>query len=215
MGSTRRYAGVAFAERRAARRERLLDTGLELLGSHGRQGTTVRAVCSRARLTPRYFYESFGDLDALVLAVFDQVSSGAAEVVLAAVSGDRDRDARTTARAAITAFVDYVTEDPRRARVMFIEAMGSEPLTRRRFETLRMFAGLIASEAREFYGMPDADEALVQTSALMLAGGLAETLLAWLDGSLDTTREQLIADCTDLFAAAGETAVVMARRRLQ
>ena len=33
----------------------------------------MRAVCQGARLNPRYFYESFDDLDALVVAVYDRV----------------------------------------------------------------------------------------------------------------------------------------------
>jgi hypothetical protein len=47
----------------------------------------------------------------------------------------------------------------------------------------------------------------------MLAGGLAEALLAWLDRSLRVTREQLIEDCTDLFVANGEAAVRLVNAR--
>jgi hypothetical protein len=43
----------------------------------------------------------------------------------------------------------------------------------------------------------------------MLAGGLAELLLAWRDGTIDSTLEELIDDCAVLFAAAGEAAVGM------
>jgi hypothetical protein len=50
-------------------------------------------------------------------------------------------------------------------------------------------------------------------SALMVVGGLAETLLAWLDGTLKTTREQLIDDAADLFVATGQGAVELVRRR--
>jgi hypothetical protein len=38
-------------------------------------------------------------------------------------------------------------------------------------------------------------------------------LLAWLDGTSQLTREQLIEDCADLFVATGEAAVQLARRR--
>jgi AcrR family transcriptional regulator len=54
--ATRPYRGVPADDRRAGRRARLLSAGLELLGSEGYSGTTVRGVCGRARLTPRYFY---------------------------------------------------------------------------------------------------------------------------------------------------------------
>jgi hypothetical protein len=133
-------------------------------------------------------------------------------VVLDAV-GRAPSDARAKAGAAIGAFVRLVTEDPRKARVLFAEGIGSENLTGRRFATLRMFARLVAEQGREFYGVTEGGEPLVQTTALMLVGGLAETLLAWLDGTLRVTQEQLIADCTDLFVATGEAAVALARGR--
>jgi AcrR family transcriptional regulator len=204
------YAGVRAPERQAARRERLLAAALELLGGDGWQATTVRAICGKARLTPRYFYESFADRDELLLALFDQIVSEATQAVLTAVVS-ADHDARAKARAAIGAFLALVTDDPRKARVLFVEAMGSEPLTRRRFETLRMFAGLVAQQGREFYGVEGG--ALADTTALMLVGGLAETILSWLDGTLHVTREQLIEDCADLFVVVGAGAVELVRDR--
>ncbi len=207
------YGGVSAEGRRAARRSTLLAAALDLLGGEGWHATTVRAVCARARLTPRYFYESFADLDELLLAAFDEVAAEAAAIVLAAVE-QAPADARAKARAAIGAFVGIVSEDPRKARVLFVEALGSEALARRRFATLRMFAAMVAAQGREFYGLRDADSGLMQTTALTLAGGLAETLLAWQDGTLSVGREQLVEDCTELFVATGEAAVRLARTRL-
>jgi AcrR family transcriptional regulator len=206
------YGGVGAEERRAARRAQLIAAALELLGTEGWRASTVRAICARARLTPRYFYESFADLDALLIAVFDELAQAGAAVVLDAIAAAPE-DAGAKSRAAIGAFVEFVTDDPRRARVLFVEAMNSEALAQRRFETLRVFATLVAAQAREFYGMPDATDSLVETTALMLVGGLAEALLSWLDGTLQVTREQLIADCSDLFVATGEGAVKLVRAR--
>ena len=204
------YGGVVASDRIAARRERLLDAALELLGTEGWQATTVRAICARARLTPRYFYESFADRDALLVALFDQLVGEAAARVLEAV-GAAEHDARAKARAAIGAFVELVTDDPRKARVLFIEAVGSETLALRRFETVRMFAALVAQQGREFYGIEGGS--LADTTALMLVGGLAETLLSWLGGSPRITRGQLIDDCTDLFVLTGEGAFALVRER--
>jgi AcrR family transcriptional regulator len=197
------YGGVRAPDRVAARRRRLLDTALELLGTEGWQATTVRAICAKARLTPRYFYESFADRDELLVALFDELIAEAAAHVLEAVDG-AEHEARAKARAAIGAFVELVTDDPRKARVMFIEAVGSERLALRRFETVRMFAALVAQQGREFYGIDGGT--LADTTALMLVGGLAETLLSWLGGALHVTREQLIEDCTELFVLMGESA---------
>jgi len=101
--------------------------------------------------------------------------------------------------------------DPRRARIVFSEALGSEALAQRRSETLHLFAEMIAEQGRAFYGVRG-NERLADTTAYMLAGGLAELMLAWRDGTIDSTLEQLIEDCTELFVATGEAAVGMAGR---
>src|SRR5438034_2398782 len=116
MAATRVYGGVSADERVEARRRRLMDAGLELIGTEGWSGTSVRAVCREAALTPRFFYESFADLDALAVAVFDDISVQATAAILEAVT-DAPAEPAAQARAAIATFVDELTEDPRRARV--------------------------------------------------------------------------------------------------
>lgn len=206
------YGGLDAAQRHAARRERLLEAALDLVGTEGWQACTVRAVCARANLTSRYFYESFEDRDALLLALFDQIVQQNAMAVVAAVSEAR-HEARAKAHAAIDASVEVLTDDPRKVRVLFVEAMGSEALTRRRMQTVRSFAEIVSEQARIFYGIRGPSDPLVQTTALMLVGGLTETLLAWLDGTLRMSREELVNTCTDLFVATGERASALVRAR--
>src|SRR5689334_2239927 len=128
----RTYSGVKHEDRQAARQAALMAAGLELLGTEGLAGTSVRAVCSRAGLTARYFYESFADLDALLVAVFDSVVGEVAAAVLAGVRSAQGGDARAHARAAIAAGVQLMTDDPRKARILFVEARASEALADRR-----------------------------------------------------------------------------------
>jgi AcrR family transcriptional regulator len=212
MDGKRVYGGVGASERQAARRQRLLDAGLELLGTEGYGATTVRAVCSQAKLTPRYFYESFADLDALLLAVFDEIADELATQILRAVTPPPG-DATSTARAAIGAGVRTLTDDRRKARVLFTEAIGSEALAERRRQTLRGFAALVAAQGRAFYGAPQTSDRLVELSALMLVGGLSEAFAAWLDGEVPATVQELIDDCTALFVAVGETAARLSLNR--
>jgi len=208
----RTYRGVGAEERKARRRALLLDAGLDLLGTQGWQQTTMTAVCQRAKLTERYFYESFADLEELLVAVFERVAAEAAEVVLAA-SESGEADARPRARAAVAAFVELMTDDPRKGRVAFVEAFGSEALMRRRFETITAFASLLGDQARGFYGTrPEADR-LVNLTSFVMVGGMAEALIAWLGGSIKTSRDELIDDLTDILVATGEWAVQIGRRR--
>jgi AcrR family transcriptional regulator len=208
----RRYRGVPADERRAARRRQLLDAALEMLGDEGYARTTVRGVCRRANLTPRYFYESFDDLETLVVTVFDEVIGATTEAMIEAVEA-APHDARAKSRAAIETFVRGLTDDPRRARVAFVEALGSERLMRRRLDTLRLCSDLVAAQARAFYEPPREADTIVDLTAAVLVGGMAELLIRWLDGSLDVSREELIDHLTELFVATGENAVTMGRGR--
>jgi AcrR family transcriptional regulator len=179
----------------------LVEAGLDLFGGEGWGATTVRGVCARAGLTERYFYESFEDLEALLLTVYDGVVGEAAEVVLRAVA-EAPHDAREKSKAALSAFVDLMTADPRKGRVAFVEAMGSEALMTRRLATLRTFAGLIAQQAREFYGPSAVTATDAELTAQLLVGGVAETLISWLGGELDVSRERLVEHSAELFVAA-------------
>ncbi|MGI8557130.1 MAG: TetR/AcrR family transcriptional regulator [Solirubrobacteraceae bacterium] len=197
------YGGVSKAARIAERRGRLLEAGLEIAGRDGWNAATVRAICASARLTPRYFYESFSGREELLLEVFDRIVEEAAAAVLAAVVAAPASDARAKSHVAIDAFLGLLESDPRKARVAFVEALGEEALAHRRQLAIRSFAALVAAQARSFYGAA-ADAAIVDVSALLLVGGLADLLLAWFDGELELSREELIASCAELFAAIGE-----------
>ena len=207
-----RWAGVAPADRRAERRTLLLDAAFDLLGTEGWAGTTVRAVCQAARLNPRYFYESFDDLDALVVALYDRLVDELASAVRAAVDASGD-DPRDHTRAAIGRIVSFVDEDRRRARVLYVEALGNEALNRRRVETGHALVAAVEQDAVERHGPPAPGEQIGRMAAAILVGGAGELVLAWLDGRIDVTREQLVDDASALFLALGEAAAAVAAAR--
>lgn len=183
----------------------LLDAAFDLLGTEGWAGTSVRAVCTRSELNARYFYESFADLDALVVAVYDRiVGELRAQVRGAQEAAGPDR--RTQTRAGIEAIVRFVDDDRRRARVLYVEALGNEPLNRRRVETAQALVGAVAQRAVE--GRPASRRArqVVRMAAAVLVGGLSELLIEWLAGRIDVSREQLVDDSTELLLAVADGA---------
>jgi AcrR family transcriptional regulator len=212
MASSGVYGGVPADERRAQRRERLLEAGLEIMGTRGWAHMSVRGVCREARLTSRFFYESFEDLDALAVAIFDDIQARASARVLEAITA-AGPDPRAQARAAIGTFVHELTDDPRRGRVAVVEALSCEPLMRRRLEAMDTMARLIADLGRATYRPPPQAETLVDVTATLLAGGIAELLVAWLNGSLEIGREALIEDCAALVMATVEGATAIGRAR--
>lgn len=120
------YAGRTRDQRRAERRVRLVDAGIEVIGTRGHGGATVRAICRAAGLTERYFYESFADREALLSAVYLHLVEALRERVTAAVAplvADESALRDDAVRAGVRAFFTALRDDPRVARIVLFEAV--------------------------------------------------------------------------------------------
>jgi AcrR family transcriptional regulator len=210
---TRTYGGVSAVERVAARRARLLDAALELYGTQGYLATGVKDVCRHAGLTDRYFYESFANSSELFSAVFDR-TTGELLTLVAQRVGAAAGDPRAQARAAIETFVRTLADDPRKARLLFVETASAGPTIERHVRaTVRQFAALVAATARPHVPV-DTPDVVVQMGAFSLVGAIAGVIVEWQDGGLDASVEEVIAYFVDAFTAAGAAAgVATALRR--
>lgn len=204
MTSTRAYRGVSAEERRELRRSTLLETALDCLHDDGLSGVSVRSICARARLTPRYFYESFVDLDALLVATVDAVVDEVARTALAGVATAGD-DTAAQVRAAIDAGYGVVVTDPRKANAFLVAAAGHGPLRERRHRVVTDFADLMmdnlsALSSRSAQDPGERREA--RATALFLMGGAAEVIEATLSGRLSMSRADLVDHLTRLWLGA-------------
>ncbi|MBX6769687.1 MAG: TetR/AcrR family transcriptional regulator [Actinomadura rubrobrunea] len=195
------YGGVTGADRMAERRAQLIEAGLDLLGGTEGDQLTVRRVCRKAGLTPRYFYESFADRDELVSAVYDHVVQTIAAGALAAVEAAGPR-AEAKIRAGLASIVRAVAEDRRHGRVLFSVTLTDPLLARRRLESSRFFARLLIGQARQSYGVPDSPQ--LELVAQFVVGGLAQTLTAWLAGTLPLSEAEIVAECVEIFTALAD-----------
>jgi AcrR family transcriptional regulator len=198
---TRSWRGASAEDRRRERRERLIEAGLEVIGSEGWARTTVRGVCAEAGLTTRYFYEAFADREALLVAVFEHVRDEVTHAILTAFA-QAPEDTRTKARAAIAAAFCLVTDDPRKGRVLLLEAANDERLQQLRQESMAVGAGILSSIAQSYFGGDTVDPTDAELSALALVGAQAELAVAYLSGRVDVDRERLIDHITELHLAA-------------
>lgn len=205
------YRGATADERRAERRRRLMDAALEVIGTQGWTAATVRAVCEEAHVGPRFFYESFDDMNALAAAVHDEIVETALTRTLAAVDAAPDTLAAKT-RAALETIIADLTDDPRRARVTFSEAHGSEVLMRRRFTAMRAVAEAMVGQIRGLVEPSAANERILQAVSLVLTGGFAELVLVWLDGGLDCDRDGLVTICTEFALTTTESLPRLSQR---
>ena len=207
-----RWSGLDQEERRARRRALLVEAGFELLGTEGASGTTVRAVCQKAELNARYFYESFEDIDALLIAVYDDVLTGLHQVTTS-VAASPDMAPLMVARIGMDAIVRFIDEDRRRARILYVEALSNAALNRHRRETDIAAIATLEQAAVEAAGSWPEGERVSRVGAAMLIGGISEVLLDWIDGRIDVTRDQLVDDLAALALALGEATEKIARRR--
>lgn len=188
MDSVRPYRGVEAADRLAERRARLLEAGLDILGSDSDLSElTVRGICRQAGITARYFYESFTDKDDFVAAVFDWVIADIATTTQAAVTAARLEE---QTRAAMANVVQTIVGDPRVGRLLFSSHLANPVLARKRVEAGTLMAMLSAQQVVSTLPVRNNDK--VKATAYFVVGGVVQTISAWLAGEVDLNPEQLV-----------------------
>jgi len=200
MPEPRQYRGVALHQRRDLRRRTLLESGLDCLAADGLSGVSVRSICSGARLTPRYFYESFADLDELLVAVVDAVTEEVAARALAAVAAAPD-ELTAQVRAAVDAGYAVVAGDWRKANALLVAAAGHGPLRDRRQKIIMQYAELAMANLPPLGRLSVTDRRRARATALFLIGGAAELVGAVLSGTLRLSRARVVDQLTALWVA--------------
>ena len=198
MTVSRAYRGVPADERRAQRRSALIETALDCLHADGIAGVSVRSVCARARLTPRYFYESFADLDRLLLASVDAVVDEVAQRALEALAA-APPEVAAQVRAAIDAGYGVVATDPRKANALLVAASGHGPLRERRHKLVTDYADLIIDGLPLLNGLSIQGRRAARAMALFVMGGSADVIEAVLSGRLRMSRTQLVDQLTAMW----------------
>ncbi|KRE25484.1 TetR family transcriptional regulator [Mycobacterium sp. Soil538] len=181
MSSPTRWAGVPLTDRRAERRELLVDAAYRLFGDGGEAALAVRSVCRESGLNSRYFYESFADLDELLGAVYDRVSAELAQAVGDAMTSAGE-SLRARTRAGMTAVLEFSSTDPRRGRVLFTDARANPVLTARRAATQDLLREAVLTEGWRL--QPGTDPVAAMVGAAMYTGAMAELAQQWLAGHL-------------------------------
>ena len=187
MAQVRPYRGVEAGERLAARRRRLLQAGLDLLGAESDPAElTVRAICKQSGLGVRYFYESFTDKDEFVAAVFDWVIGDLATTTQAAVSASPVQE---RSRAGMANLVRAIADDARIGRFL-ISSQTNSMLVRKRTETTALLATLYGQNVAEALGVEQTERS--RATAYFAVGGVVQMVSSWLAGAVALGHDQLV-----------------------
>lgn len=118
----RPYQGRSAQERRAERRERLLQAATRLYGTRGFRATTIKDVCDEAGVTQRYFYEAFASAEELLCAATGKVTTTIRQEVRSAA---QDAPGRYEAlHSAALAYFTHLGTHPEVARLTLFEMEG-------------------------------------------------------------------------------------------
>lgn len=181
----RPYKGVSAPERRAERRERLVEALLDVVGAAGVLGVTVDKVCAAAGLTKRYFYESFADLDALMLAaadtLFERLYARMSEAA-AAHSDEVDR-----VRAVVTEVIGDLAADPRGAR-LYVESPGHPVLRARREQAVDTFTQFVDDHVLERLG----EDGRTDLRIRLIVAGATDVITGFLAGTIETDQAEVV-----------------------
>ncbi len=195
----RRYRGVSEEVRRAERRQRFIEAGLDVFGVRGYHSSTVRSICASAGLTERYFYESFENSEDLLCGVYVFCIQRLRERVLASLIGQQD-DIEAMAKQALRAFFESLRDDPRIARLLFIEVLGvSERVDTMYRITVEDFANLLIrlSEPLVMGNLPAPLEAELVANGLL--GSIIATASRWVLLGFNTPIDAMVINVHAIF----------------
>ena len=210
------YGGVPAAERTAARRTRLVEAALDLMSEGSWRSVTVAALCARASLHKRYFYETFTDLDDVARAAIDHVAEAVATAALGtflSLSESDPLDER--AHVTLGAVVRVLVEDPRKAQTLFGPVSASLETLEHRALALDGLTAILVEHARTIHDVELEADSLATTTPAFLVGGTGEAILAWLRNPERPSVDQLVDDITTLWLLTGNGAADAAGRRLR
>lgn len=178
----RPYRGVPMTERREARRQRLIDAAFLVYARVGYSGATVRLICAEAGLTARYFYESFANPEALLLAAFEAAIGNLDQILRAALAA-APPDQESRLRAVLTAYYGRLRDD---ARVFLADMHGASPAIDAHFRAvLHQFGAAFVEITPNIADAPP-------IFADGLGGGLNQIALAWTDSGYSATLEAVV-----------------------
>jgi AcrR family transcriptional regulator len=197
----RHYGGHSTEEWRLARRERLIEAATRVYGEVGYRNATVKAVCEAAGLTERYFYESFTNSEALLVAAFDTVSHRVL-ASLREVCKAHTGTAEARGKAVLRAYYQILKDDPDGARLFVIEIARVGPAVDEVWAALlREFGELLTQAVARDRAAMRASNELVRTGAV---GAMVQIAKVWIRSGYARSVDAVASDALRLCRVLAE-----------
>ena len=189
----RRYAGETSEDRVLKRREHFLDVGLQLFGTVGFKAASVRALCREAKLTDRYFYESFDSTEDLLIAVYKREIEKMSQAVILSI-GDiaSNNNIREVAYPALLAFFSAV-QNPISSKIVWHEVLGVSDKVNQVYQTaIQEFGQLMLMMFKSLYPQLNLASSLENALCTAMVGAVSQSAMSWLINDFKTPMDDLI-----------------------
>lgn len=190
----RTYSGISMSERIVLRRQRFIEAGILLFGTVGFQSTTMRMLTAQTELTNRYFYESFSNLEDLLVACYEKLMDDfrlRLKEVLEKARGNSEPSQRI--RPGLECFYRAMS-DPKFARITHAEVLGvSERVDRLYSRCSADFAALMMSYLTS--SLPDTkqlSDTQMQFVGAALTGSLINSAMVWVNSQYQANIDDVI-----------------------
>ena len=195
----RLYAGKPPGQRHAERYRRFIEAGIEVIGTRGYAAASVKAVCTEAGLTERYFYQCFNNREALLAAVYQHLNDQLHTRTLEALSNTVPEPI-AMARAGARVWFGQLRDDPRVARILLFEAVGvSERLAELNREAEARQVALIRGTTRR-----RDDETLETLVAAGLVGAAVNIAMRWVLEDYKQSLDDVVSSLVVFYEALGQ-----------
>lgn len=202
----RQFKGMSLSERKLARREKLIEAGIEAYGTHGFFSVTVKDICNEAKLTERYFYESFKKSEELFQVIFLQLIEQLQQTVMQGVMQGAP-EPKNMIKGGLTAIFTMLKNDPRVARIIYIDAMLVQELHNHAtiHETMSRFDRLIHSFVMLMMPHIERSEQEISLVATGLNGYVTQIAVRWVMGGFKQSLEEIVSACEVVFVSLIDT----------
>ena len=202
----RQFKGLSLTERKQARREKLIEAGIEAYGTHGFFAVTVKDICNEAKLTERYFYESFKKSDELFQTIFlkliDQLQHNVMQAIMQAST-----DPRKMIESGLTALLTTLKDNPRMARIIYIDAMLVQELHNQAtiHETMLRFDRMIHAFVMLMMPHINRSEREISLVATGLNGYVTQIAIRWVVSGFKQSMQEVLSSCSIVFLSLLDT----------
>lgn len=175
---------------------RLLEGMAKALAAKGYADTTIADIVREAAVSRRSFYEHFATKADCLLALYEAASEQALVVLIGAV--DPLQPWQTQVEHAVTAYLDFLAEDPALLKTLFVEILGlGLPGLAVRRKVNAQIAGFISAATVGEQGA----RLMTPELAMTVVGGINELILQAIEEDRPTDLRRLVEPATRLIRA--------------